>query len=99
MNRPNRCPDVAMPKIVFYRQCRLAKPTDAGELRQMSWIPDRFAVLDKVLQLREPDGKWDNGWVVTSVGSNRLRDDELPDFHEESKAHLRATGDAATARK
>jgi hypothetical protein len=86
-----------MPKIVYYRQCRLAKPTETGELRQVSWIPDKFAIPNKVLQLRERDGKWDKGWVVVQVGSNRLRDDELPDFHEDSKAHLRATGDTAAA--
>ena len=88
-----------MARDVFYRQCRLVKQTQTGELQQVSWIPDRFAVVGKVLKLRADDKTWDNGWVVQSAGHNRLSVDQVPDFHEMSKAHLRATGDAETAAK
>jgi hypothetical protein len=87
-----------MARNVFYRQCRLVKRTQTGELQQMSWIPDQFAVVGKVLKLRA-DGVWDNGWVVQLAGHNLLSADQVPDFHEMSKAHLRATGDAETAAK
>ncbi|MCU0703722.1 MAG: hypothetical protein MUF18_07075 [Fimbriiglobus sp.] len=61
----------------------------------MSWIPEVFAEVGRVLKLKEPHG-WDDGWQVREVWSSRLRGDQLPDFHELSKAHLRATGDAET---
>jgi hypothetical protein len=54
-----------------------------------------FAEVGRVLKLKEPHG-WDDGWQVREVWSSRLRGDQLPDFHELSKAHLRATGDAET---
>ena len=87
-----------MAKEVFYRQCRLVKRIDGGELMQVSWLPEPYATAGRVVKLRE-NGVWDDGWVVASAGQNRLPADQVPDFHELSKAHLRATGDAQTAAK
>lgn len=85
-----------MARVVRYRHCQLVKPTATGEMVMVSWIPEPFAEVGRVLKLKQ--GKtWDDGWVVRTAGANRLRGDQLPDFHELSKAHLRATGDAETA--
>ena len=86
-----------MAKEVFYRQCRLVKRIDGGQLMRVSWLPEPYATVGRVVKLRD-DGAWDDGWVVASAGQNRLPADQVPDFHELSKAHLRATGDAQTAR-
>ena len=86
-----------MAKTVFYRQCRLVKTTPKGECVQVSWIPEPYAATGRVLKLRDRDGVWDDGWRVLGAGERRLKADEVPDFHELSKAHLRATGDAETA--
>jgi len=86
-----------MAKVVFHRQCRLIRPTPTGECVVVSWIPDLFADRDRVVRLKGDDGRWTDGWRVAEVGSNRLPANKVPDFHELSKAHLRATGDAATA--
>ena len=60
-----------------YKQCHLVKRVSPTEtLEQTSWIPSRFAVVGKVLRLRdEGEGGqvWTDGWVVTNVGH------ELPD--------------------
>lgn len=87
-----------MAKPVFYRQCRLSKPTANGEFVQVGWIPDKFAVVGKTIRLWADDA-WDEGWIVKTAGGNRLAAADVPDFHELSKAHLRATGDAETAKK
>ncbi|QEL20078.1 hypothetical protein [Limnoglobus roseus] len=84
-------------KNVFYRQCRLVKDMGQSQCVQVSWIPDQFAELGRTLKLRDEDKNWENGWVVRGVGRNRLAAADVPDFHELSKAHLRATGDAETA--
>lgn len=85
-----------MARVVYYRHCRLVKPVPTGELVVVSWIPEPFAQVGRVLKLKNAK-VWDDGWVVRAAGENRLRGDQLPDFHELSKAHLRATGDAETA--
>ena len=65
---------------VFYRQCRLVKRFDGGELQLVSWIPEPYATAGRVVKLRE-DGAWDDGWVVVGAGTNRLPAAEVPDFH------------------
>jgi hypothetical protein len=90
---------MTMAKQVFYRQCRLVKRLEAGELVLVSWIPEPYASAGRAVKLRDDDGAWDDGWVVVGAGTNRLPADQVPDFHQLSKAHLRATGDAETAPK
>jgi len=60
----------------------------------VSWIPEPFAAVGSTLRLREGPGEWSDGWRVVEAGRNRLRSDQLPDFHEMQKAHRRATGDS-----
>ncbi|HJZ59259.1 MAG TPA: hypothetical protein VKE74_30220 [Gemmataceae bacterium] len=88
-----------MARDVFYRQCRLVKRTATGELAQVSWLPEPYASAGRVVKIREPDGSWDDGWVVREAGPNRLPAHQVPDFHQLSKAHLKATGDTETAAK
>jgi hypothetical protein len=88
-----------MAKQVFYRQCRLVKRVENGELVLVLWIPEPYASAGRAVKLRDDDGAWDDGWVVLCAGENRLSADQVPDFHQLSKAHLRATGDAQSAPK
>ncbi len=84
-----------MSKQVYYRQCRMRKDHKNGNYsEQVSYIPEPFCVKDKVLKLRDSEGNWDNGWVVTEVSSHRRLDDDLPDPHQEIKGHRKATGDS-----
>ena len=85
-----------MARVVHYRHCRLVKPVATGEQVLVSWIPEGFAQVGRVLKVKDA-GAWDDGWVVREVWSSRLPAAQVPDFHELSKAHLRATGDAETA--
>jgi len=78
-----------MSKKTAYRQCRLQK----GNSHQMSWIPEKFSVLNKTLKLKNGDDAWDNGWVVKSVHGRR-EDDEMYDSHDAIKGHRKATGDS-----
>ena len=38
-----------------------------GNIHQLSWIPSKFAVLGKVLKIKEK-GVWEDGWQVIDVG-------------------------------
>lgn len=84
-----------MARVVFYRHCRLVKPVGTCEKVVVSWIPEKFAEVGRVVKLKDDDKTWEDGWVVREVWSSRLPADQVPDFHELSKAHLRATGDAS----
>lgn len=83
-----------MAKTTTYRQCHLVKKRkapDAGELHQTSWIPSQFAVMNKVLKLKDEDGAWDNGWVVTSVGPYEKTEKEANEGTQLHKKQRRAS--------
>ena len=61
-----------------YRQCELHR---ADGRRTTSWLPEKFAVVGKVLRLRCV-GTWSDGWCVVRVGEDRLAEDKLPDVHK-----------------
>lgn len=82
-----------MSKQIFYSQCTLEKPTTSGTLRRVSYIPSKFAVLNKIIKVKEDDDTWNDGWTVTSVG-NKVSEDLLPDSHAMIKSHRNATGDS-----
>lgn len=55
-----------MAKEVYYRQCQLVR----GATHQITWLPERYAVVGRYVKLKEGD-VWDDGWQVTSVGDQR----------------------------
>ena len=46
---------------MIYRQCELHRGTSV----QVAWIPATFAVVGKILRLRD-----EHGWVVASIGAS-----------------------------
>jgi hypothetical protein len=69
-----------MNKVIYYRQCSLKKAT----LTTTSWITEQFAVVGKVLRLKDDSGTCDDGWVVEAVFARRAESD-LPDAHRDIK--------------
>jgi len=49
----------------LHRQCRLKR----GSEEQVTWIEMKYAREGHVVKLKKPDGTWDDGWVVESVGT------------------------------
>lgn len=88
-----------MSKTTYYRQCRLVRKTPTGEAHQVSWIPDEYAVKDKVLKLKDSNDNWENGWIVVGAGTRRLAQNMLPDYHDLIKGHLKMTGDTQPKNK
>lgn len=80
-----------MAKETMYRQCRLENKDGR---QTISWLPEKFSKQDQIIKLKNDDGSWDNGWKVTVPGKELVQGKNLPDYHSEIKAHLRATGDA-----
>lgn len=78
-----------------YKQCVLAKkgPKLSQTTYQTSWIPIKFAVQGKTIKIHENE-VWEDGWIVTDVGSEILTEDEVPDSHKAIKAHRKRTGDS-----
>ena len=58
--------------ISLYCQCLLEKNGDL----LTTWIPKKFAVVDKILKIKNDDG-WDNGWKVIKVGELLLNEESV----------------------
>lgn len=41
----------------------------------LAWIPEKYAVLQKYLEIKMND-TWENGWKVTMVGTTRREESE-----------------------
>lgn len=56
-----------MSKCDFYRQCSLERKIENGVEKTTSWIPDVYAKVGDVIQLKQEDGTWINGWKVQTA--------------------------------
>jgi hypothetical protein len=54
-----------------YKQCVLKKKIETGELIDVCWIPEKFAVKDKILRIKE-----DDGWIVSFVDKKSIEETE-----------------------
>ena len=69
-----------MNKEQMYTQCMLRKRSGNISILDVCWIPEEFAVVNKVLKLKKEEGKldqsgewkngWEDGWVVLKVYSS-----------------------------
>lgn len=61
---------------MWHRQCLMEKRTSKRGFSdaicgRIGWIPEKFAILNQVLELKEENGTWTNGWVVKQVGARK----------------------------
>lgn len=83
---------------MIYNQCTLVKRESTNDpdakivTTQVSYIPKKYAQLNRVLKLKEGD-IWEDGWKITSVGSD-TPEDQVPDVHSDIKGHRKMTGDS-----
>ena len=79
---------------MLYKQCRLSKKNQSGnETWQVSYIPAKFAVVGKILKLKDNNGEWDDGWKVISAGVP-VEEKLLPDYRKQIREHRKNTGDS-----
>lgn len=74
-----------------YKQCKLEKKVGVSTHTQVSFIPKEFAVLGRVIKLKQDDDTWDDGWKVVSVGSE---ESDAIDYRKRIRSHRNATGDS-----
>lgn len=55
------------------KQCLLQQ----GELRIIAWIPAKFAIPNKYVQLKGDGGFWSDGWLVVEAWGTRFSESEV----------------------
>lgn len=59
-----------MSKTEYYRQCEMRKPLENGYTSHIAWIPEKYAVKEKIIKIKFDDG-WIDGWEVYYVGNKK----------------------------
>lgn len=77
---------------MLYKQCTMNKKVGNSTIIKVSWIPEKYAKLNKILKFK--NGLiWDDNWIVVEVGQV-LEEKFLPDSHKGIKEHRKRTGDS-----
>ena len=76
-----------MSKKTKYKQCQLQN----GNRHMVSWIPEQFAHVGKILELLEND-EWEDGWQVMTAGGDAI--EEPPTVDQMIRGHRKRTGDS-----
>ena len=74
-------------KTTKYKQVTVEQTYEGGKRIQVSWIPEKFAKVGKVLSLEDSQGVWSDNWKVTQVNQQVIRTHEQ--VIERSRSHLR----------
>lgn len=81
-------------RMEYFNQCKLEKKLEGGATAtQMTFIPNKYAHMHKVLKLKQDDDTWEDGWKVIFVGP-KVEEHLVPDIHDSIKTHRKRTGDS-----
>jgi hypothetical protein len=73
-------------KEIFVR-AELTRAQDGGINRMQSWIPEKIAVVGKIVDLKDDEtGEWTRGWKIESVAHPPIAMDTL---RKSSRDHLK----------
>lgn len=64
------------------KQCHLQR----GDVHQISWIPDRFAIEGKYVKLHEEDG-----WLIVSAGKYSISNEYISKMEYAARNHRKTT--------
>lgn len=76
-----------------FKQCalsRLARDDRNYRIRQVTWLPEQFAKVGMVLDLRDREGEWEEGWRVDDVWTTAT--EEYVREHERDYKHQAEVG-------
>ena len=53
-----------------YTQCILEKHENESRHTKTCWLPEKYAILNKIVKIKEGKNKWEDGWkIVEAYGS------------------------------
>lgn len=75
-----------------YCQCELVKKVNfESTIKQIAFIPAKYANVGSMLKIRKEDGTWDWGWEVVWAGKPT---EIIVDIHKAIRNHRKNTGDS-----
>ncbi len=74
----------------YVRQCKMERQNKDSTSVIVAWIPEKFAVKGKLIDLKE-NGEWDRGFTVVSVSEVRRTSSEAVKRSQWHKKHRKRT--------
>ncbi len=62
-----------MSKDYYMKQCHFIRTVHGRTVNLIAWIPEKFAIKDKIVKLKMGEEYWVDGWVVDAVGNSRTK--------------------------
>jgi hypothetical protein len=81
---------VKQPKY-WMKQCNMTKETENGVSNTVSWIPEEYAKVGRILKLKNDDDVWVDGWKVVSASSGRRSYEECNERSQDYKRTRKAS--------
>jgi hypothetical protein len=70
-------------------QCHLTK----GDTNDIAWIEAKLAVQGKVVKIKQEDGTWDEGWIVSEAFPNVVLDSKVVNERSQDYKKTRVASD------
>lgn len=75
----------------YLRQCKLERKVENGIATLVSYIPEKFAKLGKIIKLKNEEGEWTDGYKVASVSEQRMSSSQIVRTEMAHKRQRRAS--------
>lgn len=72
------------------RHCTLEKKLGSGTMTTVSWIPEEFAKVGRVVKLKNGD-EWSDGWTVKQVPNFSMSSDVVAKIERSHKDHRKVS--------
>lgn len=69
----------------YHRQCKVSRQKNGKVEVLVTWLPEEYAKVGKVLELEMESGVWENGWAVCEVHARK----KTKEVAERSRDHLK----------
>lgn len=76
-----------MKKEINYIQCALER----NGSHHMAWIPEKFAILEKYVKIKQDDNSWQDGWQVKGISDTKKTATEANDASQLYKKTRKAS--------
>lgn len=77
-----------------YRQCCLKRVDGTSTYTTVTFIPVKYAVVGRKIELQEQNGDWSPIWTVESASELTKQASDFQTYEQMVRGHRQATGDS-----
>jgi len=83
-----------MSRKTEYRQCTLTRTNGTSTYTTVTFLPVKYAIVGKNVELQESDSGWSPIWTVQATSNFTKEASEFQTYEQMVRGHRQATGDS-----